>query len=147
DYIARHPDVLERPYRTPTQWDDTRRKRGEEALQRAEAAIATGNPATALDCLDEARAHGVVSRQEWVTTRQKVTGQPRPANPAMEARPPDPPDAAPHRYVPSHEEIAARRAQVRQRQLLLAIEQYAPGYHRITGDGVRYAAEIVKATR
>ncbi|RKR88309.1 hypothetical protein BDK92_2620 [Micromonospora pisi] len=41
----------------------------------------------------------------------------------------------------------ARLVRIRQRQILLAFEQHGPGYQRVTGDGCRYVAEIVKATR
>ncbi len=144
EYVARHPDVLELPYRTPAQWDDIRRNRGEEALRQAEAALDTGDTATALNCLDEARAHGVLSTQEWQSTRQHVHSAQRPASSSAAAGPPHP---SPRPCLPTDDELAARRAHVRQRQLLLAIEQHAPGYHRATGDGVRYAAEHVNATR
>ncbi|WP_328654425.1 hypothetical protein OG598_11695 [Micromonospora sp. NBC_00330] len=40
-----------------------------------------------------------------------------------------------------------RLALIRQREILLAFEEYGPGYHRVTGDGCRYVAEIVNATR
>ncbi|MEU5673048.1 hypothetical protein ABZ749_22340 [Micromonospora sp. NPDC047753] len=39
-----------------------------------------------------------------------------------------------------------RVALIRQRQILLAFEEYGPSYHRVTGDGCRYVAEIVEAT-
>ncbi|RQW99037.1 hypothetical protein DLJ59_25860 [Micromonospora inaquosa] len=39
-----------------------------------------------------------------------------------------------------------RLALIRQREILLAFEEYGPGYHRVTGDGCRYVAEIVNAT-
>ncbi|MEV4211257.1 hypothetical protein [Micromonospora sp. NPDC049662] len=39
-----------------------------------------------------------------------------------------------------------RLALIRRRQILLAFEEYGPGYHRVTGDGCRYVAEIVEAT-
>ncbi|MEU7925085.1 hypothetical protein [Micromonospora sp. NPDC049107] len=42
---------------------------------------------------------------------------------------------------------AARLVRIRQRQILLALEEHGPGYQRVTGDGCRYVAEIVKATR
>ncbi|MEU7822965.1 hypothetical protein [Catellatospora sp. NPDC049133] len=42
--------------------------------------------------------------------------------------------------------LAERAARVRQRQLLLALETIGSGYQRITGDGVRYAAEVADAT-
>jgi hypothetical protein len=40
-----------------------------------------------------------------------------------------------------------RLVRIRQRKILLAFEQHGPGYQRVTGDGCRYVAEIVKATR
>ncbi|MET8528932.1 hypothetical protein [Micromonospora sp. NPDC005172] len=39
-----------------------------------------------------------------------------------------------------------RLALIRQREILLAFDEYGPGYHRVTGDGCRYVAEIVNAT-
>ena len=41
----------------------------------------------------------------------------------------------------------ARLAAIRRRQILLAFEEHGPGYHRVTGNGARYVAEIVGATR
>lgn len=43
-------------------------------------------------------------------------------------------------------DLTARRARVRQHELLLLLEQWGPGYQRVTGNGVRYVAEIAKAT-
>ena len=39
-----------------------------------------------------------------------------------------------------------RLALIRRRHILLAFEEYGPGYDRVTGDGCRYVAEIVNAT-
>ncbi|MFI6782641.1 hypothetical protein [Micromonospora sp. NPDC050276] len=39
-----------------------------------------------------------------------------------------------------------RLALIRQREILLAFEEYGPGFHRVTGDGCRYVAQIVNAT-
>ncbi|MEJ3743140.1 SNF2-related protein [Actinomycetes bacterium KLBMP 9797] len=149
-YIAEHPEVLQLPYRTPTQWDEIRRTRGEEALQQADAAHTTGDVAAALDHLDEARACGFISATEWHNAREHLHTQDNPARqpetstPEHGAEPEhDPTELNP----PEPDPLAARRAQVRQRQLLLALEQYGPGYQSITGDGVRYAAEAANATR
>ncbi|MFI7025142.1 hypothetical protein ACIBMZ_20735 [Micromonospora sp. NPDC049900] len=146
-YIADHPEVLKLPYRTPDQWDQARQRRGEEALQQAEAAHIEGDLTRALNCLDEARACGVLSRHEWEAGRtyvltHDVSENPSPP-PTMGAETPE------HHEEPQstpHHEPADRQPQVRHRQLVLALEQYGPGYHRITGDGVRYAAEAVRAT-
>jgi hypothetical protein len=62
---------------------------------------------------------------------------------ATSASPDDPAEQSP----PEPDPLALRRAQVRQRQLVLAIEQYGPSYQRVTGDGVRYASEAANATR
>ncbi len=43
-------------------------------------------------------------------------------------------------------DVAMREAQIRRRQIILKIEEYAAGYHRVTGVGYRYVAEIVGAT-
>lgn len=84
EYIAAHPEVLDLPYRTPAQWDDIRRQRGEDALQRAEAAAADGRYAQVFDLLDEALAHGVLSKREWTAIRSYVHNQQ-----AAASRPPD----------------------------------------------------------
>jgi hypothetical protein len=83
-----------------------------------------------LDRLDEARAQGTISAADWTAARGYVH--------TRQGAPP---------VAPTGEEMTARREHVRRRQLLLAIDQYGPGYQRLTGDGVRYAAEIVNATR
>lgn len=43
-------------------------------------------------------------------------------------------------------DLTARVARIRRQRLLLALEQWGPGYHRVTGNGLRYVAEIVHAT-
>ena len=48
--------------------------------------------------------------------------------------------------TPADDGLVARRATVRRTTILLLLEQWGPGYQRITGDGVRYVAEIAKAT-
>jgi hypothetical protein len=51
------------------------------------------------------------------------------------------------RTDPIHvDELTRRRAAVRRATLLLLLEEWGPGYHRVTGNGVRYVAEIAKAT-
>jgi hypothetical protein len=42
--------------------------------------------------------------------------------------------------------LAERRTAVRHKEILLALDQYGPGYQRVTGNGLRYVAEIVDAT-
>ncbi|GGJ75582.1 hypothetical protein GCM10010123_01980 [Pilimelia anulata] len=42
--------------------------------------------------------------------------------------------------------IAVRQRRIRELQLLFALHRYGPGYQRVTGNGVRYVAEIVNAT-
>jgi hypothetical protein len=46
----------------------------------------------------------------------------------------------------SGEDLNARVVKVRQQRLLLALEQWGPGYQRVTGNGLRYVAEIAHAT-
>lgn len=53
---------------------------------------------------------------------------------------------APTSHTDTAAELTARRARVRQHELLLLLEQWGPGYQRVTGNGVRYVAEIAKAT-
>ncbi|GIJ29997.1 hypothetical protein Vqi01_51590 [Micromonospora qiuiae] len=145
-HIADHPEVLELPYRTPAQWDQVRQRRGEEAFQQAEAAHAAGDLTKALDCLDEARACGVLSLAEWHAGRDYVLARDTDEKPL----PPTPSAEAPADHQPSRsqtaQEAADRQSRVRQRQLVLALEQYGPGYQHLTGDGVRYAAEAARAT-
>jgi hypothetical protein len=43
-------------------------------------------------------------------------------------------------------DLDARRQQVRRKELPLKLEEWGPGYQRAAGDGVRYLAEICKAT-
>ncbi|GAA2522670.1 hypothetical protein [Pilimelia columellifera] len=42
--------------------------------------------------------------------------------------------------------LAARQARIRELQLLFALHRYGPGYQQVTGNGLRYVGEIVKAT-
>jgi hypothetical protein len=42
------------------------------------------------------------------------------------------------------DDLALRRAAARRTTLLLLLEQWGPGYHRVTGNGLRYVAEIAK---
>ncbi|MFY1633706.1 hypothetical protein ACN27F_10570 [Solwaraspora sp. WMMB335] len=143
-FIGDHPEVLDLPYRTPDQWDKARQRRGEEAFERAEAAHAAGDLSGALNWLDEARACGVLSFAEW-----------RDGCDYIQASPAD--QTASHTRSGAHERseqqtpesddgLAGRQSRVRERQLLLALEQYGPGYQALTGDGVRYAAEAARAT-
>ncbi|MDT5025049.1 MAG: hypothetical protein QOE61_1475 [Micromonosporaceae bacterium] len=44
------------------------------------------------------------------------------------------------------DDLARRRAAARRTTLLLLLEEWGPGYHRVTGNGVRYVAEIADAT-
>ncbi|MFK3984483.1 hypothetical protein ACI2K4_29430 [Micromonospora sp. NPDC050397] len=142
--IADHPEVLELPYRTPAQWDQTRQRRGEEAFQEAETAHGAGDVAGALDWLDEARACGVLSLAEWHAGREYVQTH-GPGNDQPASGPPTN-VSQPEQRTPEEDASVDRRSQVRQRQLVLALEQYGPGYHHITGDGTRYAAEAARAT-
>jgi hypothetical protein len=43
------------------------------------------------------------------------------------------------------DDVAVRRAAARRTTLLLLLEQWGPGYQRVTGNGVRYVAEIAQA--
>lgn len=45
-----------------------------------------------------------------------------------------------------HDDIAACRRRARLRHIVLKLEQWGPGYQRVTGNGIRYVAEIVNAT-
>ncbi len=72
NYINEHPDVLELPYRTPAQWDEIHRTRGDQALQKARFAADSGDSTTALDCLDEARECGVLSERDWHAIRHHL---------------------------------------------------------------------------
>jgi hypothetical protein len=47
---------------------------------------------------------------------------------------------------PQQDYLAERRTAVRHKEILLALDQYGPGYQRVTGNGLRYVAEIVEAT-
>ncbi|MGI5213870.1 hypothetical protein [Plantactinospora sp. CA-290183] len=146
-YLAGHPEVLELPYRTPAQWDKVRQQRGEEAFQQAEAAHAAGDVAGALDWLDEARACGVLSIAEWHTGRDYVrTHEGNADQPASLPTSDASVSGEQPERMPEEDAPVDRRVEVRQRQLILALEQYGPGYHRITGDGVRCAAEAIRAT-
>ncbi|MDG4784936.1 hypothetical protein O7626_03140 [Micromonospora sp. WMMD1102] len=147
-YIADHPEVLELPYRTPAQWDQVRQRRGEDAFQQAEAAHAAGDLTGALDWLDEARACGVLSLAEWSAGRDYVRTHGGAANPPTSGPAVETPGRGdqPEQQMPREDAPVDRRSQVRQRQLVRALEQYGPGYHRLTGDGVRYAAEVMRAT-
>ncbi|GAA2642610.1 hypothetical protein [Paractinoplanes durhamensis] len=42
--------------------------------------------------------------------------------------------------------LAQRRTKVRQQELLLALEQWAPAYRNVAGDALRYVFEIAAAT-
>jgi hypothetical protein len=44
------------------------------------------------------------------------------------------------------DDLARRRAAVRRSELLLVLEEWGPGYQAVTGNGVRYVAEIANAT-
>jgi hypothetical protein len=83
-----------------------------------------------------AYSRGFSAAADHEAERAAYTAAPSEQNPATAA------DIAPG--VPA--DLAARRAQVRERELLLLLEQWGPGYQRVAGDGVRYAAEIAKAT-
>jgi hypothetical protein len=52
--------------------------------------------------------------------------------------------SAPHQRQQDY--LAERRTAVRRKEILLAFDQYGPGYQRVTGNGLRYVAEIVDAT-
>ncbi|MDG4793115.1 SNF2-related protein [Micromonospora sp. WMMD1082] len=147
-HIANHPEVLGLPYRTPAQWDQVRQRRGEEAFQQAEAAHAAGDLTSALDCLDEARACGVLSLAEWHAGREFVLTHatneiPSPPTPSHET-----PDRReePQQQTPHDVALTDRQTRVRQRQLVLALEQYVSVDEQNPGDGLRCAAETVRAT-
>lgn len=44
------------------------------------------------------------------------------------------------------QDLTERRTAVRRKEILLALDQYGPGYQRVTGNGLRYVSEIVDAT-
>src|SRR4051812_19874535 len=44
------------------------------------------------------------------------------------------------------DDLALRRAKARRTELLLLLEEWGPGYQAVTGNGVRYVAEIANAT-
>lgn len=46
----------------------------------------------------------------------------------------------------SHDNLAICRKRIRRRHIILKLEQWGPGYQRVTGNGIRYVAEIVNAT-
>src|SRR4051794_22926244 len=48
--------------------------------------------------------------------------------------------------VEESEDLRRRRVKVRQRELLLALEQWAPAYRNVAGDCLRYVCEIAGAT-
>ncbi|GAB3849246.1 hypothetical protein GCM10029963_33350 [Micromonospora andamanensis] len=147
-HIADHPEVLGLPYRTPAQWDQVRQRRGEEAFQQAEAAHAAGDLTSALDCLDEARACGVLSLAEWHAGREfvlthatnEIRSPPTPSHETPDRR------EKPQQQTPHDVALSDRQTRVRQRQLVLALEQYGPEDEQNPGDGLRGAAETARAT-
>jgi hypothetical protein len=44
------------------------------------------------------------------------------------------------------DDLGQRRTKIRQRELLLALEQWAPAYRDVAGDALRYVFEIAAAT-
>jgi hypothetical protein len=44
-------------------------------------------------------------------------------------------------------DLQRRRERIRERELLLALEQWGPGYREVAGDPLRYVFEIVGATQ
>ena len=59
---------------------------------------------------------------------------------------PPPTDPTPPAEPGGDRDLTARVTRIRQQRLLLALEQWGPGYHRVTGNGLRYVAEIAHAT-
>ncbi|GIF21792.1 hypothetical protein BJ973_004758 [Actinoplanes tereljensis] len=48
--------------------------------------------------------------------------------------------------VVENDDLQQRRIRVRQRELLLALEQWGPAYRNVAGDSLRYVFEIAAAT-
>src|SRR4051794_28576021 len=48
--------------------------------------------------------------------------------------------------VVENDDLAQRRTKIRQRELLLALEQWAPAYRDVAGDMLRYVFEIAEAS-
>jgi hypothetical protein len=48
--------------------------------------------------------------------------------------------------VVESDDLQQRRSKIRQRELLLTLEQWAPAYRNVAGDSLRYVFEIASAT-
>jgi hypothetical protein len=48
--------------------------------------------------------------------------------------------------VVESDDLQQRRGRIRQRELLLALEQWAPAYREVAGDAMRYVFELADAT-
>jgi hypothetical protein len=48
--------------------------------------------------------------------------------------------------VVENDDLQQRRAKIRERELLLALEQWAPAYRNVAGDSLHYVFEIAGAT-
>ena len=46
----------------------------------------------------------------------------------------------------SDRDLTRRTARIRRQRLLLTLERWGPGHHRVTGNGLRYVAEIAHAS-